>query len=381
MKIAYCIRNLKDGGGMARVLTNKANYLTEVMGEEVAIITVEEGGYEPFFKLSPKVKLYHLGINYINRENVSLFFNVFRTLKTMRKHRRKLELLLKSLRVDIVVSMFDVEARFLWKIKDGSRKILEVHFSREGRRIENKSISGRWMDYLKNYYDERIVGKYDAFIVLTNEDRENWKYASRIVVIPNAYAIGKVDVASLTVKRVIAVGKLTYQKGFEYLIDVWKKLTEEFPDWELVIVGEGEDRNMLVEKISSYHLKNVSLKPFTKAIGEEYRKSSVFAMTSRYEGLPMVLLEAMGYGLPCISFACPCGPSEVIREDFNGYLIPPGNIETFAVKLRKLMTDFELRKEMGKHAQKTVERFSEERVMEQWQKLFRQILGNSGKKS
>ena len=374
MKIAYCIRSLKGAGGMERVLANKANYLAEKLGYEVIIITLDEPDYTPFFEFSPRIRRCGLGVKYIDSKQKSPLFSPWVTLANKRKHRKALEQLLCQLRVDIVVSMFDTEARFLWKIKDGSKKVLEIHFSQWGRKRMNRSRSGYGVDYLKNLYDNWVVGKYDAFVVLTEEDRRLWKHARNISVIYNACTLTVHEPAVLENKQVVAVGRLTEQKGFDWLISIWKIVSEAYPDWRLVIVGEGEQKAMLEEEIRSRNLRErVEIRPFTRAIVPVYLESSVYVMTSRYEGFPMVLIEAMACGLPVVSFACPSGPTEIIREGKNGFLVPVGDCGLFAERICQLIGDCRLRAQMGKEAILDSDRFTEDQIMEKWDHLFKTL--------
>lgn len=378
MRIAYCIRSLKGTGGMERVLANKANYLAEKFGYEVVIITLDKPDYKPFFEFSPLIRRYGLGIGYVSAK-YSLF-SPWVTLVNMRKHRKALEKLLKEIRADIVVSMFDTEARFLWKIKDGSKKVLEIHFSQWGRQRMNRSRGGYWVDRIKNYYDNRIVGKYDSFVVLTEEDRKCWKHARNILVIPNACTLSVDRQALLEKKQVIAVGRLTEQKGFDILIGIWKQVDVFHPDWRLVIVGEGEEKARLEEKIRKEGLSGkVDIYPFTRCIMAAYAESSVYVMTSRYEGFSMVLVEAMACGVPAVAFACPSGPAEIISDQKNGFLIPVGDYDLFVKRIGLLMEDEELRKRMGKEAALIITRFSEKQIMEKWHKLFASIKAKDDK--
>lgn len=375
MKIAYCIWSLRETGGMERVLANKANYLVENLGYEVAIITLDKPDYKPFFEFSPLIQRYGLGMEYAGAK--CSLFSPWVTLMNMRKHRKALEKLLKELQMDIVVSMFDTEARFLWKIKDGSKKVLEIHFSQWGRQQMNKSRGGRWIDQLKNKYDNWIVGKYDAFVVLTEEDRKYWKHARNISVIYNACTLTVSKPAELENKYVIAVGRLTEQKGFDLLIHIWKEVNELHPDWQLVIVGEGPQKAVLEEKIKNLHLENkIEIRPFTHFIASAYLESSIYLLTSRYEGFPMVLVEAMACGLPVVAFSCPLGPCEIICNGRNGFLVPVDDYDLFAKRCCQLIEDVDLRKRMGQEAILNSKRFSENEIMKQWDTLFKSLVGS-----
>ena len=171
------------------------------------------------------------------------------------------------------------------------------------------------------------------------------------------------------------MGRLTEQKGFDLLIPIWKIVSESYPDWRLVIVGEGEQKAMLEEEIRIRNLRErVEIRPFTRSIVPVYLESSVYVMPSRYEGFPMVLIEAMACGLPVVSFTCPSGPTEIIREGKNGFLVPVGDYDLFARRICQLIEDIRLREQMSKEAILDSGRFTEDQIMKKWDHLFKTLI-------
>ena len=375
MKIVYCIAGTYNSGGMERVLANKANYLA-VHGYEVVIITTDQRGKQPFFDLDRRIRCHDLGINYEENNGKSFLNKLVHYPFKQWKHRKRLSECLKQTNADIAVSMFCNDASLLWKMNDGSRKILEIHFSRYKRRQYGRQGIWRLVDRWRSWMDERTVKKYDCFVVLTAEDQSYRRNLSNITVIPNAltYSVPQSHISSLTARRVIAIGRYGYQKGFDYLIDAWRIIHSFQPEWTLDIIGDGEWMNRLQQQIKENALEHcVFLKPPTRHIEDEYRRASLLVLSSRYEGLPMVLLEAQSFGLPTVSFTCKCGPKDVITEGENGFLVSEGNIPMLADRMLRLMEDDELRRCMGLSAYHHSKAFSEEKIMQRWIGLFNNL--------
>lgn len=373
MKIAYCIAGTRHSGGMERVLANKANYLVK-QGYEVVIITTDQRDAPSFFPLNKKIKCYDLGINYEENNGRSFFNKLIHYPGKQRKHKKRLIDLLKKEKPDITISMFCNDISFMPHIKDGSKKILEIHFSKYKRIQYGRKGLWKLADRWLSWQDEKWVRRFDKFVVLTEEDRRYWGNLHNITVIPNARTFTPSQTADMENKKVIAVGRYTYQKGFERLIEAWHLIIPDFPDWRLEIVGDGEQRAMLKEMTARYGIENsVVLVPANNEIEKHYLSSSVYAMTSRYEGLPMVLLEAQAFGLPIISFNCKCGPSDIVDNGKNGFLVEESDIPAFASQLRKVMADIELRKKMSRNALETSKKFSVEPVMSRWMQLFKSL--------
>lgn len=373
MKIVYCVHSLDNSGGIERIITDKANALSK-LGYEITIITAEQRNRPNYFQLSSAIKLYDLGINY--SENKGLLSKLVVYFFKKRMHKKKLSEMLINIRPDITISTMGNEFLFLYKIKDGSKKFLEIHFAKGYRMMMfRRNFLWRFVDFYRSKQESIKASRYSKFIVLTHEDKESWKGLNNIEVIPNFLSSLPSDRNALSKKICLAVGRLSYQKGFDRLINAWKLIHEKCPDWELHIYGSGELRESLCEQIKGLHLEQtISIFPATKQIKESYRNASIFLFTSRFEGLPMVLLEAMSYGLPTVSFACKCGPRDLIKEGANGFLIQEGDIESFAQKTILLMQDDTKRKEMGAIAFKVALEYSKENIISKWVKIFKSVV-------
>lgn len=372
-RIAYCIPALYNSGGMERVLSVKANYLAR-LGYEVHIITTDQMGRGVYFPLHETIQLHHLDLNY-EGSNGSLWGKAKALLLDRSRHKRMLTKLLSEIQPDCTISMFGHEAPFLPKLRVGGVKVLEYHFSKLKRLQYGRQ--GIWgiLDRYYTYLDERVVRRYDKFVVLTEEDKALWGELPNITVIPNPQPFTSELCSDLKAKQVVAAGRYCHQKNFEALIRIWAKLQPWFPEWQLAIYGDGELRKDLEALVSELGLtSSINLAPPTNDMQAVYRNSSIYAMTSRYEGLPMVLIEAQTMGLPIVAYACPCGPRDIITDFRDGFLVEPGDEATFAERLQILMLVDERREAMGYSAREASKRYSIERIMQSWQELLDELL-------
>lgn len=376
MKIIYCTHSTYNPGGMERVLLNKVTYLSALPEWEVSVVTTDQHQRPSFYPFPEKVRMTDLEINYSDDNDKGIWKKITSYLCKRKEHKRKLTALLLKEKPDIVVSLYPSESSFIPDIKDGSKKVLELHFNKFFRiQYGRKGIIGL-IDRWRTRQDERIVRRFDKFVVLTNEDKGYWGGLPNIEVIPNAAIHVSKNYSEVKNKRVIAVGRLDYQKGFDRLIQAWRLVqhTGRFSDWKLDIFGQGEWREMLQQMIDKQGLQNtVKINPPTNAILNEYVHSSLLVMSSNYEGFGMVLVEAMSCGVPVISFDCKCGPKDIIQPGINGLLVPNGDIQALADAMMKVMEDEAYRKMLSLNARKVVDTYSEQAVMSQWILLFTSI--------
>lgn len=376
MKIIYCTHSTCNPGGMERVLYNKVKYLSEHMHWDVTVVTTDQHGRPSFYPFPESVRMIDLGINYSEDNVKGAFGKICGYLKKRRRHRKLLEELLIKENADIVVSLYPSESSFIPDIKDGSKKVLEIHYCKFFRlQYGRKGLLGA-IDRWRTWQDERIVRRFDKFVVLTNEDRGYWGKLPNICVIPNAAMFVADRYSDVSNKRVIAVGRLDYQKGFDRLIQAWEIVYKsgKYNDWRLDIFGQGEWKEMLQGMIDERGLNSSAFinKP-TKGIGREYSESAMLVMSSNYEGFPMVMIEAMACGLPVVAFDFKCGPKDIISDGENGLIIRNGDIEALAEGMMRLMEDTENRKRMSLNARKIVDTYSEKAVMDKWIGLFNNL--------
>lgn len=378
MKIIYCIHSVYNPGGMERVLLNKVSYLVSMGGYDITVVTTDQHGRPPFYPFPEKVRMIDLDINYSEDNCKPALRKISGYLRRRKKHRKALTELLCREKADIVISLYPSESSFIPDINDGSRKILELHYSRYFRlQYARHGLLGT-VDRMRTWQDRHIAGRFDRFVVLSREDRSWWGNMKNIEVIPNAALVKEGPYSDVENHRAIAVGRLDYQKGFDRLIQAWKEALRQAKDkdWKLYIFGQGEWKEMLQEMIESLGVKDsVFLMGTTEDIWKEYRKSSMILMSSHYEGFPMVLIEAMACGVPAISFDCQCGPKDIIRDGNNGFLVNEGDITALGHAAAVMMDDQGLRKRMSISARKVTEEYSESSIMRKWISLFDELSG------
>lgn len=385
MKIVFCIANTINPSGMERVLSQRVNYLVEKYGYNITIITIENNSKRfknksPYFYFNKNIKMIDLNISHsdfnekIQKNNY--FIRRIKYYNLKKQHFKKLNKVIQEIKPDVLVALGDTDREFCYKVDYDCKKILEHHFNKEyfiGKKDNNTFFEKLKVIY-RNYRETKLIDKYDRFLVLTNEDREKWK-DDRVMVINNPLSFESKEISKLKNKKIISVGRLEEVKGFDILIDIWKKVVEKHNDWILEIYGEGSLRNELQNKIDNLKLtNNLFLKGICNDIQNKYLDSSLYIMTSRYEGFGMVLIEAMACGLPLISFNCPCGPSEIIKNKENGFLINMGNIDEMVEKINLLIENEELRKKIGKKLKELSYNYSEDKIMNQWKELLEDLV-------
>ena len=377
LKIVYCTPALYMAGGVERVLTLKANYFAEYFGYDITIILTEGKDKPLFYPLSDRIKIVNLDVNFEELWTCSFVKKVFVYLSKQRIFKKRLTAELMRIRPDITVSLLRREINFINDIKDGSKKIGELHVNRANYRNFEEGDANFIKNLFAKFWMRSLVShlkQLDKFIVLTEEDKASWTELSNVEVIPDPLAFDVAEVSPLKAKRVIAVGRYVYQKGFDLLLQAWAKIEKQFPDWELAIYGMG-DRSPYenLAKQLGVDMNRCHLNGSTQNIRKEYLESSLFVFSSRFEGFGMVLIEAMACGLPVVSFDCPCGPKDIVSHDEDGLLVPCGDIDKLADAMECILYDENMRSRYALAAAKNVQRFFLPEVAKRWQILFGDI--------
>lgn len=378
LKIVYLTPQLYLADGVARVLTMKANYFAEQFGYNITIIITEGKGKPVFYPLSDKIHVINLDLNFEELWHRSFLSKSILYLRKQRKYKRLVTNELMKLRPDITVTLLRREINFINQIKDGSRKIGEMHVLRSHFRNFEKNDTNFLKELFAKYWMYRLIGQLrqlDRMIVLTEKDCQTWTELDNVIAVPNPLPMMPKSVSSLTEKRIIAVGRYYQEKGFDLLLDAWSKIYKNHPDWRLEIFGDGDKENY--EAIRDHLGIPAScciLNGRTNQIEQEYLKSSIYVCSSRFEGFGMVIVEAMACGLAVVSFDCPWGPSSIIADGEDGLLVEDGNTDKMAETLAELMDNPDKQRMLSNHAVHNVQRFQMDRIAAQWKDLFESLL-------
>lgn len=361
-KLLYITNGIKGAAGLERVLSVKASYLADKMEYEVHILTLNNNGSVPFYDFSPKIIMHDIAVggNPVNY---------------LKRYAGGIKSVVEKVKPDVILVCDDgLKGFFLPMIlRKPCPMVYERHVSKIISLGENPSALKQVKIGFQFLLMNQLGKLFDRFVVLTNDNKKEWNLHN-LEVISNPLSFYPAESSPLTSKKVIAVGRQGYQKGFDRLLKSWAVIEKKHPDWTLELYGTRIPSQRIPELAAELHLEHVSFFEPVKDIEKKYMESSVFAFSSRFEGFGMVLIEAMACGVPCVSFDCPCGPADIIREGEDGFLVTNGDIDAFASRLLRLIEDENLRKEMGQKAKQNVKRYLPETIVPQWDALFKLLV-------
>ena len=378
LKIVYVTPALYMAGGVERVLATKANYLADHLGYDITIILTEGGDKPPFYPLSDKIRIVNLGIGFEELWTCSFVRKIFVYLKKQWVYKKRLTAELMRLHPDITVSLLRREINFINAIPDGSKKIGELHINRanyrnfdaEGGGFVKRQFAKLWARNLL-----RHLKQLDRLVVLTDKDREAWTELTNVVTIPDPLPFIPSAVSPQTAKRVVCMARYSHEKGIDLLLRAWAELEQSNQEWRLDVYGDG-DRAGYERLLDELQIdrSRCQLHGRTNDVEHEYTHSSLFVLSSRFEGFGMVITEAMACGLPVVAFDCPWGPRSIISDGEDGLLAANGNTTDLAQKMLQLMGDDGLRAGMAGRALSNVQRYRIEQIVAQWQELFSEVV-------
>lgn len=374
MKIMYIFSELTIKGGTDKVLSDKANYLVE-HGFDVTIVTEAQMGREPVFPLSSKIKLIDIGLDFNKQYTQSFIHRAYTYFNFIHIYKKKLKEILVKDNPDIVITTMGRSLDFITSINDGSIKIGEAHTTKEHLRslhiMENKGWLYKRLAKCIRKKQISNARKLRALVLLTPEDAKDWEGVTKTYVIPNSIKEIPLECSKLINKQAIFVGRYNDAKGYEYLVEAWKIVHHNHPDWIINIYGSGELHDDVERWINEAKLhESMIMHEPTNQIMEKYLESSICVVSSRYEGFSMAIIEAMACGVPCVSFDCPFGPRNIIKKDEDGILVEYLNSRALADNICELIENINLRKQLGSNAKKNIQRFTQDNIMKKWINLF-----------
>ncbi len=378
MHIIYILKSFAQIAGTERVMADKINYLAN-HGFSVSLITYEQGDHSLAFPLNKSVVHIDLNTRFFTLSKLPIYSRLIHFIILKHTFRKKLQTFIEKDNPDIIITTtYSLKiAKDILKVKKNAKVIIESHVSHDSviRHYDYKKGSIlRYLAMLYDYNNIRYIKQFDYLVALTKKDASQWrKHLTNVIVISNPVTRYP-DILTKNKKtkfRIIAVGRLNHQKGFDKLIDAFSLISEKYPLWHIDIFGQGELYEVLCSQIEKYSLKDrIIIRQPTPNIYEEYLNSDFYVLSSNFEGFGLVIIEAMACGLPVVSFDCPYGPDEIITNNKDGILVPKQNIVLLAHSMERLIENENERNIMATEARLTAKKYIIENIMQQWERLF-----------
>jgi len=369
LRILFYLQSLSSGGA-ERVTAILANHWAQ-QGWGVTIVTVADKDQD-FYRLDPRIRRIGLNMAIQSRHIGQAVVNNLRRIRAL--HR-----ILRREKPDVAVAMM-ATANVTLALAGRLARVSTVG----SERIHPPALPlGRFWERARRWAYPMLAG-----LVAQTRDSAAWLRvhapAPRIAVIPNPVQYPLVphppqitpsEVAPLQGRRMLlAVGRLEEQKGFDRLLDAFAELADRHTDWHLVILGRGGLHQVLTEQAARLGIRDrVSLPGAVGNVGEWFEAADLYVLTSRFEGFPNTLLEALAHGVPSVAVDCETGPREILRHGVDGLLVPQGDPRELVAALDRMMGDESLRARFSKRAVEVRERFAVGRVAAQWEDLFSSV--------
>ena len=379
MKIVFILKAFASMAGVERVMSDKMNYLAEA-GHSVMLITYEQGNHPLIYKLHESIRHQDIDCRFFTLLGLSPIKRILESKKMSIRFKKRLKEIIDRFQPDTIIAPtypINVMSELI-STKGQARLIIEshiTHFQAMKEYSKKRSFIGHWIAKLYDKHILHLLKKCYCMGVLTEGDASFWrKHIPHVSVIPNPVTNYPevVDDVPKENGRIISIGRLTEIKRLDRLIDAFALIASDYPTWHLDIFGEGSDKELLENLIAKYGLKDrIKIYPPTNQVFDELKRSQMLVMSSESESFSLVLIEAMSCGTPCVSFDCPYGPGEIIKDGVTGYLATNGNIQDLAYKMEKLIKDPSKLQEMSRNARKDALRFKKETILKEWENLYK----------
>ena len=335
MHILFIINSLKQKSGSERVAIELANQISLIKGFNITIINRESIKNDTAYPLNSSIQLIAF------KGNILSFF--------------------KQLHQHLMINDYDVTV-----VHNMGKLALMCSFLKTKKLITLEHVAFNSRPKSVQFASKLLYSNYQKVITLTRSDQEIFENIhNNVMTIPN-FSSFPIQPTQNNNKEIIAVGRLTDQKNFTHLLNAWELIQKKIPEWQLHIYGEGAEKQQLQNYINTHKLINVTLKGETSSINDVYSNAAFFVMSSKYEGLPMVLIEAQSFGLPIVSYNCPFGPSDIISDDKNGYLVEDQNPNKLGDAILKLATSPDLLNNFSKQALINAEKYQPTKIINTW---------------
>jgi len=405
-RLLYFTIQINMLGGLAKIVIDKINWLVE-HGYEVTLCNIERLDVVPAYPIDRRVKL-------IRGDISTEPGGVLTRLKGVIGAVKRVNGIIQEEKPDVIVNAHCPLVTWIlpWGFvrKPAARRfnehesqwhenrripvVIEMHQSRQGLEVFNRQFMSPFGRWLHRWSIRWIYSKYDRFVVLTNGDREEWN-TKNCVTIPNFASVSpaealepqKTQKLSCTArkprcsdflpedtdkssKQIVMLARLMPQKRIDLMIRVWAKLAKDFPDWHVKVLGDGMLKDDLAKLTKELGVEDSFLMPgAVKDVNAELEASDILCLTSEYEGFGIVLIEAMLKHVPVMAFEY-VGVHDIIEDGVDGYVVPFGDVDAYAERLKSLMVSEELRNTFANNAIESVKKFDKECVMAKWEKLF-----------
>ena len=378
MKIVYIIKAFAMKAGVERVVSDKMNYLVQ-HGYEVSLVTYEQGSHPHAFPLHPSIRHHSIDARFFKLSQEPIWKRPLRMFQMRRQFKKGLQKVVDCETPDVLITttysmkVLDI----ILNVRTNAHRLIESHIACYTIKKTYDYRHRVLLRPLATLYDRLAfsrIRKFEKLIVLTQGDAEDWShYIKDVIVIPNPVTCYPETLKSRisNSNRIICVGRLYEQKGFDLLIEAFVRIASQCPEWHIDIFGSGEDKQQLQDSILAHQLEGrINLLPPTDYVYDEYQQSEFYVLSSRYEGYPLVLNEAMSCGLPCVAFRCKYGPEEAITHGKTGLLAKNGDTADLAKQMLWMINHEEERHAMGNAAREAARRYLPQTIMQQWINLF-----------
>lgn len=358
MKIAFLLSDITNIGGIERVTTMLATEFSKYQDVEVDIISLFRGREKINYPIPNTINNIYITKKPNARKPHSILriVSLLKNVKYIKNH-------FDTHQYDYIIAQSFPIVFILSLCKKDLSNVFAV-----------EHVHCRYYNKLIEYVRNKVYSRVKNIVVLTKSDKyffDLYFSSDKTIIIPNPCDIVVKHKSKLLNKSIISIGRLEYQKGYDTLIKVFKRINKEYPDWCLNIYGDGSLRNKLYTQIMQNNLSEViKLCGTTNDINGHLRESSFYVMSSRFEGFGMVLVEALSQGVPCVSFNCPNGPSDIIQNYKNGILVEDQNEKALYDAIKYMIEHPEERKIMGEYAVNSIDKFSTQYIVPMWINLF-----------